>query len=129
MSNAVNDGVDTLALANKITKALYPDIYGKPGISMKQAAVLMGTRGIIEDVLKTEISTAQSPEQTNASAAAIGYALNLEDEDDTVQFLRMWSEGEFDELRNLYPDVPAAVFIGAEVGYEPVTLVQDGGGA
>ena len=47
--------MDTLALANKITKALYPDTYGKPGITLQQGVVLIGTRDIIESVLKEEL--------------------------------------------------------------------------
>lgn len=68
----------------------------------------------------------------NPAVAAIAYALELadqEDDGDAVYFLRMWNEGQFEEIRAGFKDVPDAVFIGAESGYEPVTLVQDGGGA
>jgi len=53
-------GVDTLGLANKITKALHPDIYGKSGISMQQACLLMGVRGMVEEILRAELSPASA---------------------------------------------------------------------
>lgn len=53
----------------------------------------------------------------NPAAAAIAYALELEDDDDAMNFLRMWNEGSFDQLRDEYDAIPEAVFIGAEVGY------------
>lgn len=68
-------------------------------------------------------------EQPNPAAAAIAYALELDDDDDAVQFLRMWNEGSFDDIRREYDALPEELFIGAESGYEPVTLIQDGGGA
>lgn len=58
-ANQQNDQIaalDPLTLANKITKALYPDIYGKPGISMEQAMMLMGARGIIEEAIKAALA-------------------------------------------------------------------------
>ncbi|WVW77504.1 hypothetical protein Bhz60_00021 [Stenotrophomonas phage vB_SmaS_Bhz60] len=75
----------------------------------------------------TEVRVAPNP-----AVAAIAYALELadqEDDGDAVYFLRMWNEGQFEEIRAGFKDVPDGVFIGAESGYEPVTLVQDGGGA
>lgn len=56
-------------------------------------------------------------EAPNPAAAAIAYALELEDDDDAMIFLRLWNEGSFDQLRDEYDAIPEAVFIGAEVGY------------
>lgn len=116
---------DTLALANKITKALYPDTYANPENTLAQTCQVMGARGIIDDVLKAEPVVVPP----NPAAAAIAYALELDDDDDAVQFLRMWNEGSFDDIRREYDALPEELFIGAEVGYESVTLIQDGGGA
>lgn len=116
---------DTLTLANKITKALFPDIYANPENTLAQTCQVMGARGIVEGVLKAEPAVVPP----NPAAAAIEYALNLEDEIDAVHFLRLWNEGSFDDLRHEYDEVPEAVFIGAEVGKEPVELIRDGGGA
>lgn len=47
----------------------------------------------------------------NASTAAIMFALET---DDGLEFLRLWSVGEFDDLRRGWPDAPEEVFIGAD---------------
>lgn len=47
--------VDHLALANKVTKALFPDLYGKPGLTGAQVALLMGSRQIIMETLAREL--------------------------------------------------------------------------
>lgn len=41
-----------LALANLITKALYPDLYANPANSWEQTLLVMGVRGTIADALK-----------------------------------------------------------------------------
>ncbi|MFS2004646.1 hypothetical protein ACEN9F_13570 [Duganella sp. CT11-25] len=46
-----------------------------------------------------------------AAVAAIEFAL---DDEDPVEFLRYWNEGEFDILRRNWPDAPEAVYIGAD---------------
>jgi hypothetical protein len=46
-----------------------------------------------------------------AAVAAIQFAL---EDDDGLEFLRYWNEGEFDVLRRNWPGVPEAVFIGAD---------------
>lgn len=51
------------------------------------------------------------------SIAAITFALET---DSGLEFLRYWTEGEFDVIRENWPDCPADVFVGAEV--EPNTL-------
>lgn len=40
--------MNLIGLANKITKALLPDLYGKPGLSTEQVVLLMGTRELVK---------------------------------------------------------------------------------
>lgn len=47
------------------------------------------------------------------AVAAIQYVLEHPTED-PVEFLRNWYYGEFDVLRREWPDVPEAVFAGAD---------------
>lgn len=47
----------------------------------------------------------------SAAVAAIQFA--LEDEDG-IDFLRYWNEGEFDIVRRNWPDAPEAIYIGAD---------------
>ena len=51
--------------------------------------------------------------KNNPAVAAIQYALDMSDEDGMI-FLRMWDEGNFDEIREDFPDAPEEVFIGAD---------------
>lgn len=57
---AAEMNTDHLSLANKITKALFPDLYGKPGLSTGQVALLMGSRGIILETLERELPKQES---------------------------------------------------------------------
>lgn len=52
---------------------------------------------------------------TNAAVAAIQFALET---DDGLNFLRLWNEGEFDILREEWPDAPEDVYIGADPLYK-----------
>lgn len=54
----------------------------------------------------------------NAAAAALAYALDYGTEE-PLEFLRCWYQGDFDVIRNEWPDAPAAVFIGADSLYKP----------
>ena len=54
----------------------------------------------------------------NPAVAAIQYALQSGSEE-RIQFLRCWNEGEFDAIRNEWPDAPEEVFIGADPLYKP----------
>ncbi len=47
----------------------------------------------------------------DAAVAAIQFAL---DDEDGLDFLRYWNEGEFDVIRRNWTGVPEAVFIGAD---------------
>jgi hypothetical protein len=49
----------------------------------------------------------------NAAVAAIEYALATGTEE-RIEFLRCWNEGDFDAIRNEWPDAPEEVFIGAD---------------
>jgi len=48
--------------------------------------------------------------------AAIQFALEA---DDGLNFLYYWNEGDFDVIREEWPDAPGAVFIGADSLYKP----------
>lgn len=52
---------------------------------------------------------------TNAAVAAIQFALET---DEGLNFLRLWNEGEFDILREEWPDAPEDVYIGADPLYK-----------
>lgn len=47
----------------------------------------------------------------DAACAAIAFAL---DNDEGLEFLRFWNEGEFDVIRKEWPEAPEEVFIGAD---------------
>lgn len=48
---------------------------------------------------------------TQAAVAAIEFALQ---DDDPVEFLHCWNEGNFDAIRREWPNAPEAVFIGTD---------------
>lgn len=50
------------------------------------------------------------------AAAAIQFAL---DDDDGMQFLRLWNQGDFDVIRREWPEAPESVFIGADQLHKP----------
>lgn len=52
----------------------------------------------------------------DAAVAAIQFTLN---DEDGLQFLRLWNEGDFDAIRREWPDAPEDVFIGADPLYKP----------
>lgn len=52
----------------------------------------------------------------NPASAAIAYALQAEE---PLEFLRLWNEGSFDDIRREWPDVPDDVFIGADPLFQP----------
>ncbi len=56
----------------------------------------------------------------NPSTAAIAFALeNTLSDHDGMEFLRLWNEGDFDTVREQWPDAPEEVFIGADPLFEP----------
>lgn len=55
-----------------------------------------------------------SHSDNDASIAAIQFALSAES---GMTFLRVWNEGEFDTIREEWPEAPEEVFIGADPRY------------
>jgi len=51
--------------------------------------------------------------ENNCAVEAIKLALET---DEGLQFLRLWTYGEFDDIRKEWPECPESVFVGAEVG-------------
>ena len=49
----------------------------------------------------------------NAACEAIEFALSVACEE-PISFLRCWNEGDFDSIRDEWPEAPGGVFIGAE---------------
>lgn len=53
---------------------------------------------------------------TDAAVAAIQFALR---DDEGMEFLRCWNQGDFDSIRREWPDAPEEVFVGADPFYKP----------
>lgn len=53
--------------------------------------------------------------QSDPSVAAIQFALTT---DQGMHFLRLWNEGEFDLLRECWPEAPDEIYIGADPLFE-----------
>jgi len=66
---------------------------------------------VIAAIIEASQPIADVQAEPNASAEAIKFA--LEDEDG-LDFLRYWNEGDFDTCRRLWPDAPLAVYLGAD---------------
>ena len=60
---------------------------------------------------RKQLAEAQSRDGSIAPVAAIKFSLKTDCGD---QFLRCWVEGSFDAIRSEWPEVPEAVFIGAD---------------
>ena len=54
----------------------------------------------------------------NPATAAIAYALDQND-NDSLHFLHLWNEGEFQLLRDNWDNIPDKVFIGVEPFFKP----------
>lgn len=54
-------GLDAMLIANAITKQIYPDLYGKSGLSTQQVAKLMGARGVIYDTITAALTEGATP--------------------------------------------------------------------
>lgn len=52
---------------------------------------------------------------SKSAVAAIEFALKT---DDGIEFLRLWNEGSFSEIRDGWPGCPDECFVGAEVGFK-----------
>lgn len=58
------------------------------------------------------------PLDNDAAVAAIAFALEEASGDlDGIEFLRCWNEGDFDSVRDQWPEAPEEVFIGADPLY------------
>lgn len=53
---------------------------------------------------------------SDAAVAAIQFAL---DDDEGMQFLRLWNQGDFDVLRSEWPEAPEDIYIGADPLHKP----------
>ena len=61
---------------------------------------------------------------TDPATAAIEFAISYECEC-PMEFLRCWFEGEFEAIRNEWPEAPETVFIGADPLYKPKGIKHD----
>ena len=63
----------------------------------------------------------------DSAVAAIKYALEkCENVFDSMWFLRLWNEGEFEAIREEYEDVPNEVFIDADPLFKSPAHIEDG---
>lgn len=60
-------------------------------------------------------------DQPNPSLAVIQYITsdNVDGDQDAMEFLNYWNEGEFDILRRNWDNIPDEVFIGADSQFKP----------
>ena len=66
----------------------------------------------LEELLQPPLESAfKEASNIDCATAAILYAL---DDEDGMDFLRYWNEGDFQTIRNNWPDAPEEVFIGAD---------------
>lgn len=73
-----------------------------------------GVNDLLDELAAAKEELAQS--NCDAAVAAIQFALG---DDEGMQFLRLWNEGDFDVIRREWPEAPEAVFIGADPLYTP----------
>ncbi|WP_185057441.1 hypothetical protein [Pseudomonas chlororaphis] len=59
------------------------------------------------------------PPDNDATVAALRFALENLHGYDAIDFLRCWNEGDFDVVRETWPEAPEEVFIGADPLYRP----------
>lgn len=78
---------------------------GTPCEAVSKVLSQLGKPWMLNDI--TEVNA-------DAAVAAIQFTLN---DDDGMQFLRLWNEGDFDAIRREWPDAPKDVFIGADPLY------------
>lgn len=84
----------------------------------------MSAEGIaaLEDVEAEYASMvrANNDHGNHAAVAAIEFALKTED---GLQFLRCWNEGNFEAIRDEWPEAPEEVFIGADQLHKPSSVL------
>lgn len=77
----------------------------------------------VHDLYATaQLVASEALEPHDPAVAAIQFALET---DNGMHFLRLWNEGEFDLLRDTWPEAPDAIYIGAD----PLFIVAHKGGA
>ncbi|WP_176465249.1 hypothetical protein [Pseudomonas sp. Irchel s3b6] len=60
----------------------------------------------------------QHPLDNDTAVAAIGFALEEASGDiDGIEFFRCWNEGDFDSIRDQWPEASEDVLIGADPSY------------
>jgi len=62
----------------------------------------------------------------DAAVAAIAFTLDMQTES-PMEFLRCWNQGDFDVIREEWPEAPEEVFIGADLLYKPAERVDERG--
>lgn len=70
----------------------------------------------VNSLLDELAAAKQAANPENPAAAAVEFALSTED---SLQFLRLWNEGQFDVIRQEWPDAPPDVFAGADQYHKP----------
>jgi hypothetical protein len=73
-----------------------------------------GVNDLLDELSVAKEEVAQG--NCDAAVAAIQFALH---DDEGMQFLHLWNEGDFDVIRREWPDAPEEVFIGADPLYKP----------
>ncbi|MEB0222106.1 hypothetical protein [Pseudomonas sp. AB12(2023)] len=81
------------------------------GMSAEGIAALQGVEADYAALVR-----ANSDHGNYAAVAAIQFALETED---GLQFLRCWNEGNFEAIRDEWPEAPEEVFIGADPLHKP----------
>lgn len=81
------------------------------GMSAEGIAALEGVEAEYAAMVR-----ANSDHGNHASVAAIDFALKTED---GLGFLRCWNEGNFEAIRDEWPEAPEEVFIGADQFHKP----------
>ena len=104
------DGNDVRSAHSEVTALVQLAQDADSGISgeAKQALAKVGTD--LAEAMKA-LAGALAAEENNAALAAIEFALNNAE---GMAFLRCWNQGDFDDVRNEWPEAPEAVFIGAD---------------
>ncbi len=90
------------------------DKFAKPALAAYAAACRNDYPALADDMVRRyRINQLPAePVATDPAVAAIQFA--LEPDSDGLLFLRLWNEGEFDLLRENWPEAPEAIYMGAD---------------
>lgn len=78
------------------------------------------------DHAKDQLMALLTKTAANPAMAVIHYILdeegenNIDGDQDAMEFLRYWNEGEFEVLRNNWNNIPDDVFVGADPLFKPI---------